>query len=114
MLELDTSQESIDIINKYGWWLVKQNAIEGVQIFMQCKAADLLDQDDILTRLEPYGNAAAQTYLEYLVQGKGSGSPEHHTRLACSYAKDVQSAMAKTENIEYFEKLGLLSMLAIC
>ncbi|CAM0141457.1 hypothetical protein VKS41_003834 [Umbelopsis sp. WA50703] len=105
MLDLDTSQQSINIINKYGWWLVKQNAVEGVRVFMQCKAADLLDQDDILKRLEPYGNAAAQTYLEYLVQGKGSGSPEHHTRLACSYAKDVQVAMEKKENVEYFDKI---------
>jgi hypothetical protein len=113
MLDLDTSQQSINIINKYGWWLVKQNAVEGVRVFMQCKAADLLDQDDILKRLEPYGNAAAQTYLEYLVQGKGSGSPEHHTRLACSYAKDVQVAMEKKENVEYFDKIGLLIMLAI-
>lgn len=106
ILELDASDTSVDIINRYGWWLVEQSTSDGIRVFMEAKAADSLDRDDILTRLESYGNASAQTYLEYLVQGKGSGSPEHHTRLACSYAQDVEAAMEDPENVAFFDKIG--------
>jgi hypothetical protein len=106
ILDLDSSATSVDIINTYGWWLMKHNTADGVRVFMEGKAADALDRDYILSKLESYGNASAQTYLEYLVQGKGSGSPEHHTRLACSYAQDVQAAMADVNNITFFDKIG--------
>lgn len=106
ILDLDSSATSVDIINTYGWWLMKHNTADGVRVFMEGKAVDALDRDYILSKLESYGNASAQTYLEYLVQGKGSGSPEHHTRLACSYAQDVQAAMADVNNITFFDKIG--------
>ncbi|CAO3664445.1 unnamed protein product [Umbelopsis vinacea] len=105
ILDLDSSATSVDIINTYGWWLMKHNTTDGVRVFMEGKAVDALDRDYILSKLESYGNASAQTYLEYLVQGKGSGSPEHHTRLACSYAQDVQAAMADVNNITFFDKI---------
>lgn len=106
ILDLDSSAMSVDIINTYGWWLMKHTTTDGVRVFMEGKAADSLDRDYILSKLESYGNASAQTYLEYLVQGKGSGSPEHHTRLACSYAQDVQAAMADVNNVTFFDKIG--------
>lgn len=104
--DLDASVESVAIIESYGWWLMDHSASDGIRVFMEAKAADSLDSDKILGKLDTYGNAPAQTYLEYLVQGKGSGSPEHHTRLACSYAQDVQLAMADPETVEVFKKMG--------
>ncbi|KAI9491306.1 hypothetical protein BDB00DRAFT_883883 [Zychaea mexicana] len=71
---------------------------DGVEIFIRSPRATEMDTDEVLEKLERYGNEPVRTYLEYLVLTRESDRAEHHTRLACSYVRDVkreiQSAQA--------------------
>lgn len=65
-----------------------------------------MDPDEVLEKLEGLNNQVVQTYLDYLVTKVKSQNPEYHTRLACSYANDIQDEMKASSGLESFRELG--------
>lgn len=92
LLLQDISPEYLNqsVIVRYAWWLTEQSTNDGVEIFIRSPRATELDSHEILDKLEQYGDVAVRKYLEYLVLTRQSKESEHHTRLACSYVRDVQ------------------------
>ncbi|KAI8139926.1 hypothetical protein BJV82DRAFT_625529 [Fennellomyces sp. T-0311] len=81
---------SLGTLVKYIWWLMDNAPSDGVEVFIRSPRASEMNSDEILERLEKYGNEPVRTYLEYLVLTRESDRAEHHTRLACSYVHDVK------------------------
>ncbi|KAI9264961.1 hypothetical protein BDA99DRAFT_546741 [Phascolomyces articulosus] len=73
---------------------------DGAEVFIRSPRAIEMDTEEILEKLERYGNEAARTYLEYLVLTRESDRAEHHTRLACSYVRDVKQALGTVQDGE--------------
>lgn len=78
----------------YAWWLTYQSPADGVEIFTRSPRTDDMDPDEILETLDGYSNEGVRTYLEYLVLTQKSERAEYHTRLACSYVRDVQKELS--------------------
>ncbi|KAI8346357.1 hypothetical protein EDC96DRAFT_521434 [Choanephora cucurbitarum] len=87
--DIDTEKLPLSVIMHYTWWLMKQNPMDGVEVFTKSPRKQDMDPDEILDKLETYGHESVRVYLEYLVQVEQSDRAEYHTRLACSYVKDV-------------------------
>lgn len=86
----------------YAWWLTDTNASDGVDVFTKSPRTADMDPDEILDKLQAYNNEAVRTYLEYLVFTQKSERAEYHTRLACTYVRDVQ------KNIQISQLEGLV------
>ncbi|KAI9031812.1 hypothetical protein CLU79DRAFT_730299 [Phycomyces nitens] len=80
----------LSVVMEYTWWLTEQSPVDGVEVFIRSPRTADMDPDEILRRLEKYGNEVVRTYLEYIVLERKSDCAEYHTRLACSYVHDVQ------------------------
>jgi hypothetical protein len=91
----DISQEELplSVIMHYAWWLTDQDPGQGVEVFTRSPRMAEMDPDEIITKLERYNNEGVRTYLEYLVLSQKSDHAEYHTRLACSYVRDVANEM---------------------
>ncbi|RCH95262.1 transforming growth factor, beta receptor associated protein 1, partial [Rhizopus stolonifer] len=87
----DTIAEELplSVMMHYAWWLTHQNPADGVEVFTKSPRKQDMDPDEILEKLERYSNECVRTFLEYLVLEQHSDRSEYHTRLACSYVKDV-------------------------
>ncbi|KAI8994624.1 hypothetical protein BDB01DRAFT_846646 [Pilobolus umbonatus] len=95
----------LPIVMKYIWWLTNQNAKDGVEVLTRSPRKDDMDADEILVRLEGYSNEAVRTYLEYLVLTQKSERAEYHTRLACSYVKDVETIIKDKNELQSMNDL---------
>jgi hypothetical protein len=91
--DIHTEELPLSVIMHYAWWLTHQSPADGVEIFTRSPRTGDMDPDEILEKLEGYSNEGVRTYLEYLVLTRKSERAEYHTRLACSYVKDVQKEM---------------------
>lgn len=100
LLLQDISPEYLhqSVIVRYAWWLTEQSMNDGVEIFIRSPRASEMDSREILNKLKHYGDAAVRKYLEYLVLTRQSKESEHHTHLACSYVRDVQSELETDDN----------------
>ncbi|KAI9472064.1 MAG: CNH domain-containing protein [Benjaminiella poitrasii] len=89
LMERDIRDEDLplSVVMHYAWWLTDQSPCDGVEIFTKSPRRHEMDRDSILERLE---DEAQKTYLEYLVLTEKSERADYHTRLACSYIKDIQ------------------------
>ncbi|KAI7847334.1 hypothetical protein BDC45DRAFT_542029 [Circinella umbellata] len=96
----DDSQLSLTTIVKYTWWLMDNAPHDGVEVFIRSPRANEMDTDNILGKLKKYGNEAVRTYLEYLVLTRESEQAIHHTRLACSYVRDVKLELQNVQGEE--------------
>lgn len=89
----------------YAWWLTHQNPADGVEVFTRSPRTKDMDPDEILEKLENYSNEGVRTYLEYLVLTQHSERAEYHTRLACSYVRDVQREIESNHQLEQMQNL---------
>ncbi|KAI8384808.1 uncharacterized protein BYT42DRAFT_603782 [Radiomyces spectabilis] len=100
--DVNTHELPLSVIVHYAWWLTEQNAADGVEVFIRSPHATEMDSGAILEKLETYGHAIVQDYLEYLVLIRRSDHAEYHTRLARSYVYNVRDEIARhgTDEIE--------------
>lgn len=96
----------LSVIMHYAWWLTQQSPTDGIEVFIRSPKAKDMDPDEVLEKLEGLNNQVVQTYLDYLVTKLKSQNPEYHTRLACSYANDIQDEMKASNGLESFRELG--------
>jgi sugar phosphate isomerase/epimerase len=95
--DIHTEELPLSVIMHYAWWLTHQSPTDGIEVFIKSPRTGDMDPDEILEKLEGYSNDGVRTYLEYLVLTQKSERAEYHTRLACSYVKDVQKEMDDTK-----------------
>ncbi|KAG1464110.1 hypothetical protein G6F46_003095 [Rhizopus delemar] len=95
----------LSVIMHYAWWLTQQSPTDGIEVFIRSPKAKDMDPDEVLEKLEGLNNQVVQTYLDYLVTKLKSQNPEYHTRLACSYANDIQDEMKASNGLESFREL---------
>lgn len=88
--DISTEELPLSAIMHYAWWLTDLSESDGVDVFTKSPRTNDMDPDEILEKLEGYSNEAVRTYLEYLVFTQKSVRAEYHTRLACTYVRDVQ------------------------
>ncbi|KAL9546656.1 hypothetical protein MBANPS3_006557 [Mucor bainieri] len=89
--DVHTQELPLSVMMHYAWWLMHQSPADGVLVFTQSPRTGDMDPDEILEKLSDYSNeGVVRTYLEYLVLTQHSEHAEYHTRLACSYVKDVR------------------------
>ncbi|KAF7725930.1 transforming growth factor, beta receptor associated protein 1 [Apophysomyces ossiformis] len=91
-------------IMQYAWWLTDQTPSDGVDIFVRSPRRTDMDSDEILEKLQAYGDEPVLTYLEYLVLERKSERVEYHTRLACGYAHNVRRELDNGQ-LEQMEEL---------
>ncbi|KAG0171260.1 hypothetical protein DFQ30_001230, partial [Apophysomyces sp. BC1015] len=102
--KISDDELSIAAVMYYAWWLTDQSPTDGVDIFICSPRAADMDPDEILEKLQQYGNEPVRTYLEHLVLKRKSENTEYHTRLACSYVHDVQRELENGQ-LEQMEEL---------
>lgn len=89
----------------YAWWLTHQSPADGVLVFTKSPRTGDMDPDEILEKLSDYSNEGVRTYLEYLVLTQKSERAEYHTRLACSYVKDVHKEINEGNQLKQMKAL---------
>ncbi|KAI7897305.1 vacuolar sorting protein 39 domain 2-domain-containing protein [Mucor mucedo] len=100
------SQElPLSVIMRYAWWLTHESPADGVEVFTRSPRTEDMDPDEILDKLESYSNEGVRTYLEYLVMTQKSERAEYHTRLACSYVRDVQKEIENNNQSKQMDEL---------
>lgn len=97
--DINNDELPLSVIMHYSWWLTDRSATDGVDVFTKSPRTSDMDPDEILEKLELYSNEAVKTYLEYLVFTQKSERAEYHTRLACTYVRDVQKNITE-KNLE--------------
>lgn len=104
--DIQTEELPLSVIMHYAWWLTHESPTDGVEVFTRSPRTEDMDPDEILEKLEGYSNEGVRTYLEYLVMTQRSERAEYHTRLACSYVRDVQKEIENNNQLEQMQELG--------
>lgn len=104
--DIQTDELPLSVIMRYAWWLTHESPADGVEVFTRSPRTEDMDPDEILEKLEGYSNEGVRTYLEYLVMTQRSERAEYHTRLACSYVRDVQKEIENNNQLEQMKELG--------
>jgi hypothetical protein len=104
--DIHSDELPLSSIMHYAWWLTHESPADGVEVFTRSSRTEDMDPDEILENLEGYSNEGVRTYLEYLVLTQRSEREEYHTRLACSYVRDVQKEIEKNHQLEQMSNLG--------
>lgn len=99
---------------RYAWWLTHESPSDGVEVFTRSPRKEDMDPDEILEKLEGYSNEGVRTYLEYLVLTQHSERAEYHTRLACSYVRDVQKEIESHRLSKQMKNLGKYLFFCFC
>ncbi|KAL0078710.1 hypothetical protein F4703DRAFT_1796795 [Phycomyces blakesleeanus] len=102
--DINIDELPLSVVMEYTWWLTEQSPVDGVEVFIRSPRTADMDPDEILRRLEKYGNEVVRTYLEYIVLERKSDCAEYHTRLACSYVHDVQKEI-RADHMHQLEEL---------
>lgn len=103
--DVHTEELPLAVIMHYAWWLTHQSPADGVLVFTQSPRTGDMDPDEILEKLSSYSNEGVRTYLEYLVLTQKSERAEYHTRLACSYVKDVYKEINEGNQLKQMKVL---------
>ncbi|GAA5809917.1 hypothetical protein MFLAVUS_003332 [Mucor flavus] len=103
--DIQSEELPLSVIMHYAWWLTHQSPADGVEVFTRSPRTQDMDPDEILEKLEEYSNEGARTYLEYLVLTQLSERAEYHTRLACSYVRDVQREIENNNQLDQMKSL---------
>ncbi|GAN02424.1 transforming growth factor-beta receptor-associated protein 1 isoform X1 [Mucor ambiguus] len=103
--DVHTEELPLSVIMHYAWWLTHQSPEDGVLVFTQSPRTGDMDPDEILEKLSEYSNEGVRTYLEYLVLTQKSERAEYHTRLACSYVKDVHKEINEGNQLKQMKAL---------
>lgn len=104
--DIQSEELPLSVIMHYAWWLTHQSPADGVEVFTRSPRTQDMDPDEILEKLEEYSNEGARTYLGYLVLTQRSERAEYHTRLACSYVRDVQREIENNHQMDQMKNLG--------
>ncbi|KAL1917008.1 uncharacterized protein VTP21DRAFT_5206 [Calcarisporiella thermophila] len=84
-----------ELVEKYMWWVMEREPSEGIKLFTLPNPNHVsmkFDVDEVLSRLDKYGQEYVRTYLEYLIWKRHSQMDAHHTRIALLYIDDVSSS----------------------
>ncbi|KAK4513889.1 uncharacterized protein ATC70_005896 [Mucor velutinosus] len=103
--DVHTEELPLSVIMHYAWWLTHQSPADGVLVFTKSPRTGDMDPDEILEKLSDYSNEGVRTYLEYLVLTQKSERAEYHTRLACSYVKDVHKEISQGNQLKQMKAL---------
>ncbi|CAO0793490.1 unnamed protein product [Mucor circinelloides] len=103
--DVHTEELPLSAIMHYAWWLTHQSPADGVLVFTKSPRTGDMDPDEILDKLSDYSNEGVRTYLEYLVLTQKSERAEYHTRLACSYVKDVYREINEGNQLKQMKAL---------
>ncbi|KAF8499515.1 hypothetical protein JB92DRAFT_3099258 [Gautieria morchelliformis] len=93
------------LIQRWGLWLIKQDASAGLKLLMSGdgKRSTKTDDSVLLSQIEAVDAQAGQQFLEYLVLHKHSNDPGLHTRLAEGYIDQLNLALQTGEVLEFFK-----------
>ncbi|KAG0006620.1 hypothetical protein BGZ65_005965 [Modicella reniformis] len=92
MASFVSSLQDASLVEDYGWWIVEQDEVIGLKIFMpgDAKRAAMFDPDRVLARHKStLSRSGLIAYLEYVVLQRKSESLEHHRMLGLMYVEAI-------------------------